>query len=581
MIRQPIITVMGHVDHGKTSLLDRIRNTRMTGKEAGGITQHIGASEVPASVINEICRDMLNRMNASIVIPGLLFIDTPGHEAFTNLRKRGGAVSDLAIVVVDITKNFEPQTYETIEILKGYKVPFIIAANKIDLITGWKNTGRASFTEALAEQQQGAVEILEAKTYEMIGSLSATGFTGERFDRVKDPSREISIIPISAKTGEGIAELLMYTAGLSQKFLGKNLEIDVNEPGRGSIIEKKEERGLGTTLDVILYDGTLKANDTVAFATPSGVKSAKIRAMLRPKPLNELRDSSSKFYYIDTASAACGIKISGSGLEEAISGSEIVSASAEEYKDELEKEIAEIFNVDKAGIILKADTIGSLEALTMLLKTINVDISKKDIGNVTKRDVLDAFAMRGVQPLGAVVLAFNVNIEMEAEAESEATKVNVIRDEVIYKLIDDYKVWVEREKALEKEGYERHVTFPGVARILPNSCFRISHPAVFGVEVVSGRIKPSYLLMKENGDMIGRIREVQDNGISKAQAVKGESVAVSIDDITFGRQVKDNELLYTFLNDESISILRYKKPELLSDEEKALLDRVYDILRAR
>jgi translation initiation factor 5B len=581
MIRQPIITVMGHVDHGKTTLLDRIRNTRMAGKEAGGITQHIGASEVPADVIREICKGMLSRMNANIVIPGLLFIDTPGHEAFTNLRKRGGAVSDLAIVVVDVTKNFEPQTYETIDILKGYKVPFIIAANKIDLITGWRATGKQSFIEALAEQQQGVAELLEAKIYELVGSLSETGFSSERFDRVKDPTREISIIPISAKTGEGMAELLMYTAGLAQRFLGKNLEIDINEPGRGSIIEKKEERGLGTTLDVILYDGTLKVNDTVAFATPSGIKQGRIRAMLKPKALSEMRDSSSKFFYIEMASAACGIKISGSGFEDALSGSEIVSTGAADYQNELAKEIAEIFEVDKAGIILKADTIGSLEALSRLLKSINVNIGKKDIGNVTKRDVLDAFAMRGVEPMGAVVLAFNVNIEQEATMESEATRITVIRDEIIYKLIDDYKVWVGNEKAIEKEGYEKYVTFPGMVKILPNSCFRISHPAVFGVEVMAGRIKPSYLLMKDNGDVIGRVREVQDNGINKAQVVKGESVAISIDDITFGRQIKDNDILYTFMNDESISVLRFKKPELLSEEERVLLDRIYDIERAK
>jgi translation initiation factor 5B len=581
MIRQPIITVMGHVDHGKTTLLDRIRNTRMAGKEAGGITQHIGASEVPAEVIKDICSSMLKRMNANIVIPGLLFIDTPGHEAFTNLRKRGGAVSDLAIVVVDITKNFEPQTYETIEILKGYKVPFIIAANKVDLITGWRNTGKPSFLEALAEQQQGVVEALEAKIYELVGSLSEVGFSSERFDRVRDAAREISIIPISAKTGEGMAELLMYTAGLAQRFLGKNLEIDVNEPGKGSIIEKKEERGLGTTLDVILYDGTLKVNDTVAFATASGVKQGRIRAMLRPKPLNEMRDASSKFYYIEMASAACGVKISGAGFEDALSGSEIVSTRSADFQSELAKELAEIFDVDKAGVILKADTIGSLEALSRLLKAINVNIGKKDIGNVTKRDVLDAFAMRGTDPTGAVVLAFNVSIEQEAAMESEATRITVIRDEIIYKLIDDYKVWIDNEKAMEKEGYERYVTFPGMVRILPNSCFRISHPAVFGVEVVAGRIKPSFLLMKENGDIIGRVREMQNNGMSKAQSVKGEEVAISIDDITFGRQVHDNEVLYTFMNDESISILKYKKPELLSEEERILLDRIYDIQRAK
>ncbi len=289
MIRQPIITVMGHVDHGKTSLLDKIRNTAIASKEAGGITQHIGASEVPVDVINNICGPLLKKMNITLTIPGLLFIDTPGHEAFTNLRRRGGSISDLAILVVDVTKQFEPQTYEAIEILKEYKTPFIVAANKIDLVTGWQKKDTYSFAESLNQQRPDVVADLEAKLYTLVGSLSEVGFSSERYDRVTDVKKEISIIPLSARTGEGVAELLMYVAGLSQRFLEKRLEIDPSEPGMGGILELKEEKGLGLTLDAILYNGTLRVNDIIAFATSSGVKTAKIRSLLRPKPLQELK----------------------------------------------------------------------------------------------------------------------------------------------------------------------------------------------------------------------------------------------------------------------------------------------------
>ncbi|MHB1830615.1 MAG: translation initiation factor IF-2 [Candidatus Micrarchaeaceae archaeon] len=579
MIRQPIITVMGHVDHGKTSLLDKIRNTAIASKEAGGITQHIGASEVPIEVVKRICGPLIKKMGVEITIPGLLFIDTPGHEAFTNLRRRGGSVSDLAILVVDITKNLEPQTYEAIDILREYKTPFIVAANKIDLMTGWRPAGTSSFLESFSKQSPGVKEELEAKLYMLVGKLSEAGFSSERFDRVTDVTKELSIIPISAKTGEGIAELLMYVAGLSQKFLGKRLDIDTGEPGVGSIIEKKEEKGLGITLDVILYNGTLSVNDTVAFATESGINTAKIRALLKPKPLQEMRESAGKFYYVDFVSAASGVKISGSGLDGALPGSLVISTKSQTYEEEISAELKEVFASDKSGVILKADTIGSIEAISRLLKSINVDISKKALGKVTKRDVLDAFSMRATDPHNAVILAFGVGIEDDAEAERQATGIDVINANIIYKLIDDYKVWIDAHRKRERELLEKALTFPGKLRILPNSCFRVSHPAVFGVEVAAGRIKPSYLLMKENGDMVGRIKEIQDNGIGKQEAKKGDSVAISISDVTFGRQIKENDILYTFIPSDEIRALKFKHEQLLTDDDKDLIEVLAEINR--
>ena len=373
MIRQPIITVMGHVDHGKTTLLDRIRSSAIASREAGGITQHIGASEVPIDVINKLCGSVIKKLGVDLTIPGLLFIDTPGHEAFTNLRRRGGSISDLAILVVDIGKSFEPQTYEAIDILKEYKTPFIVAANKIDLLTGWMRNPTYSFTESIEKQQDGVREDLDAKLYSLVGKLSELGFSSERFDRVVDVKKEVSIIPISAKTGEGIAELLMFASGLSQKFLGNRLNIEINDPGIGSIIEKKEEKGLGTTLDVILYNGTLRINDTVAFATSIGIGTAKIRALLKPKALQEMRESSSKFYYVDFASAASGVKISGSGLEDALPGSLIISTANPFYERDISAEISEVFSSDKSGIILNAFFISFLLLeITTSLSSLNL-----------------------------------------------------------------------------------------------------------------------------------------------------------------------------------------------------------------
>jgi len=581
MIRQPIIVVMGHVDHGKTSLLDKIRNTAIANKEAGGITQHIGASEVPIDVIKKICKSILSSFKINITIPGLLFIDTPGHEAFTNLRKRGGSVADLAVLVVDITKNFEPQTYEAIEILRQYKTPFIVAANKIDLITGWRPNNNESFVETIAKQQPNVASELDNRIYEIIGKLSELGFNSERFDRVKDFQREVLIIPVSAKTGEGIPELLLYATGLSQKFLEKRISIEVNGPGKGSIIEKKEEKGLGTTIDVILYDGTLKVNDTIAFATSTGIGLSKIKALLKPKPLQELRESSSKFYYIDSVSAASGVKISGTGLDDALPGSLVLSTDYPNYENEIKAEIADLFATERKGIILKADSIGTIEAVSKLLAGIGVSISKKGLGNVTKRDVLDAYAMRAIDQYSAVVLSFGVKIDEDALREAEATDITIINENVIYKIIDEYKEWLENERKKARESAEKSLIFPGMVKVIPNTCFRVSHPAIFGIEVLAGKIRPSYLLMNKNGNIIGRIREIQDNGITLQEAKKGDKVAISIDDITFGRQVKEDDILYTHVNDESERLLRQKFSDLLNNEERELLNVISEIKQKR
>jgi translation initiation factor 5B len=581
VIRQPIICVMGHVDHGKTSLLDRIRSSAIASREAGGITQHIGASEVPISVIEKVAGGVLKQFGGKISIPGLLFIDTPGHEAFTNLRRRGGSVADLAILVVDVTKSFEPQTYEAIEILKEYKTPFIVAANKIDLITGWRAQKTNSFLESLEKQDKNVAEEVDARVYQLVGKLSELGFNSERFDRVKNFRKEVIIVPVSAKTGEGIAELLVFTAGIAQKFLEIRLNIEVNGPGKGSVLEKKEEKGLGTTVDVILYSGTLKVNDTVAFASSTGVAKAKIRALLRPKPLQEMREATSKFYYVDSVAAASGVKISGVGFEDALPGSLVISTEDRNYEKEIAMQIKDVFSVDKNGIVLKADAIGSLEALSRLLSNEGVKISKKGIGNVTKRDVLDAFSMRAIDPYGAVILAFNVAIEEDASIEAEAANVNVISENIIYKIIDDYKEWLELQKKTERDAAAKSITFPCIVKVLPNRTFRISHPAIFGVDVVAGRLKPSVLLMDEHGDMIGRVRELQDNGISMQEAKKGESVAISIDGITFGRQIKDNDVLYAHINDDEERLLKLKFSYLLNDEEKDLLSEISRIKRIK
>ncbi len=580
-IRQPIICVMGHVDHGKTTLLDKIRNSSITAREAGGITQHIGASEVPLDVINKICNGV-SFSASEIKIPGLLFIDTPGHEAFTNLRRRGSSVADLAILVVDITQGFQPQTVEAINILKEYKTPFIVAANKVDLITGWRPTGLSSIAAAMKKQDRNVLDLLEAKIYELIGSLSSYGFSGELYNKVESFQKELAIVPISAKSGEGLAELLMLAVGLSQKFLEMKLNIESSGPGRGSVIEKKELKGMGTTVDVILYDGSLHVNDMVAFAKLDGsIATTKIKALLKPKPLHELVESASKFYNVDSVSAASGIKISAIGLEDAMPGTPIIEVNDSNFEKEIGSELTDVFKTDGVGIVLKADSIGSLEALSKLLASQGAKISKKGIGEVTKRDVMDAFAMNAVDPVYSVVLSFGVPVEADAEAALSASNVKHIGGNIIYKLVDDYKEYVDSIRRNRAAEILKRITMPAEVEVLPNSCFRVSHPAIFGVEVIYGAIKPGIQMVNEEGEFVGKLKGVQNDGTPLESAKKGESVAVSMDEPTFGRQVKEGQKLYARLNEFDVKMLSSELASSLSEDDKALLSKTLDLQKRK
>jgi len=580
MIRQPIIGVLGHVDHGKTTLLDRIRHTAIASKEVGGITQHIGASEVPLDVIKEICKDTQSGSVKEIKIPGLLFVDTPGHEAFTNLRRRGSSVADLAILVIDVSKGFEPQTIEAINILREYKTPFIVAANKIDLITGWRSLKTNSFAKSLASQEGFVKERLDNTLYEFVGRLSELGFNADLFSNIKDFNKSIAIVPISAKTGEGIAELLLLVAGLAQKYLEMKLTIEVKGPGRGSILEKKEERGLGVTIDVILYDGTLRVNDTIAFAAvQNSVATAKIKALLKPKPLHEMRESTSKFYYVDSVSAASGVKISAIGLDDAIPGSPLVQViKGKDYIKDISAELGEVFKEEDSGPILKADSIGSIEAISKLFAASGTKISKRGIGNVTKRDVIDAFAMNAIDPTSAIVLAFDVGAEPEAEKASLASNVRIIQSNTIYKLVEEYSNFIEEKKRQRQKELEEKLTMPAKFLLIPNMCFRVSHPAIFGIEVLEGTIKQGYAIINSIGEFVGRIKSLENEGTPLQSARRGDKVAISMDGPAYGRQVRAGETLYTMVSAEDAYLFRNKFSDNLNDNEKALLEEIISIM---
>lgn len=581
MIRQPIVSVLGHVDHGKTTLLDRIRGTTVAAREAGQITQHVGASEVPVETIKKICGPLLEKFKVSLTIPGLLFIDTPGHEAFTNLRRRGGALADLAVLVVDVKEGFMPQTLESINILKTYKTPFLLAANKIDTLPGWKPSGSPSFLESLQVQRPAVVGELEDKVYEVVGKLHELGFEAERFDRVTDFSRQVCIVPLSAKTGEGIAELLLILSGLAQRFLQKWLSVRPG-PARGTVLEVKEEVGLGKTIDVILYDGCLKQGDLFAVGGMKRVVVSTVKAILQPMPLDEIRDPEKRFRRVRSVSAAAGIKVAASNLEEAIAGAPFWGITREEEAQELWREMQtelERLRIESKidGVVLKADALGSLEALENLLASKNVPIRLADVGDVSKRDVVEAGAVGKSDPTLGVVLAFNVKVLPDAREEADRLGVSILEEKIIYRLVERLEEWrAGRREELRRRKLEG-MTLPVKLRVKPGYIFRRSGPAIVGVEILGGILKPKVPLITEDAKAVGTVREIQSEKRGLPEARRGQEVAISIEGGVVGRNLFEGSILYSDIPRNDVLMLKGELSSLLPEDASTVLEEIVGI----
>lgn len=561
-LRQPIVAVLGHVDHGKTTILDYVRGSLVAKGEAGLITQHIGASEIPIEFIKDLCGPLLKKMNVEVEIPGLLFIDTPGHEAFTTLRKRGGAIADIAVLVIDINEGIQPQTLESIRFLRDFKTPFIIALTKIDRINGWIQNKGISFLEAWNNQPKRVQDELEKKMYAIVGMLTEHGFEADRYDRVEDFRQKISIIPVSGITGEGMPDLLMMLTGLAQRFLKDRLNVTSGE-GKGTVLEVNEFKGLGTTIDVILYDGDIKNGDWLVIGI-NDIIITKIRAMLKPNPMKEMRVEK-VFLPVKEVTAASGIKIAAPDLENVIAGSPLRAVSdkrrVDEVKQEITEEVSEVeIDTENSGVMLKADTLGSLEALVKTLKEIDVPIRKADIGEVTKQDAMEMKSLP--KPY---IFAFNVKLPPDIAKVASDNNVKVFSSDVIYRLVEEYEKWEHDSAKRREDAMLAGVNRPGRFRIMPGYLFRQSKPAIVGVEVMKGILKPGNKLKKE-GKIVGEIKELQRQGDNVSESKAGEQVAVSIDGATVGRNIDEGDELDVALSAEDIKVLNKLRGRLRGDE---------------
>ena len=565
VIRQPVVSVLGHVDHGKTKLLDTIRGTSVVSREAGAITQHIGATEVPIEHIYKMCGSLIG--NKKFSVPGLLFIDTPGHHSFITLRARGGSLADLAVLVIDIREGLKPQTVESIKILKKYKTPFVVAMNKIDTFQGWMPDPWRPFVKSEKKQQEHTMEAFNERMYRIISLLASEGVPADRYDRIDDFTKTVALVPISAKEGEGIPDLLLTLIGLAQRFLESQLSQEEGL-GKGTILEIKEERGMGQTLDVILYSGVLRRGDTIALGTRGAPVITKVKAILKPRPLDEIRDPRDRFDSVKELHAAAGVKISCQNMDGVVAGAPlmVIRGPDDPALAGIKEESSVKIGTQDEGVMIKADAIGSLEALAYETDAAGIPVRKYGIGEISRRDIVDVAAC-GTQ-MNKVILGFNIELSKDAAAELETQNIKVLTNRVVYRLIEEYQEWADGTKKKQDADKRSEFSFPAKFKILPNCIFRAAKPAIVGVRVLAGRIRPNQRLIMPDGRSIGKIKSIRSGEDVIREAMQGQEVAVAIDDITIGRQACAEDVVYVDLLESAAKEMT--KMELTEDERMTL-----------
>lgn len=562
VLRAGVVCVLGHVDTGKTKILDKLRRTNVQDGEAGGITQQIGATNVPQEVIREQCKMVKNLDD--IKIPGLLIIDTPGHESFANLRDRGSSLCDIAILVIDIMHGLEPQTIESITLLKKKKTPFVIALNKIDRLYEWKSNRHKDVEDVVKSQSQNTQIEFQKRAQQAIVGMAEQGLNAALYYENPDPKTYISMIPTSAHSGEGMGNLIGMLVKLSQTMLAKRLAF--SEELQATVLEVKVIPGLGTTIDICLVNGTLKEGQTMVLAGTDGPIVTPIKALLTPQKMQDLRVKN-QYDHHKVLRAAQGVKIEAKELEKVIAGLNLIVANHPDEVDicreEIEERLSSVMNSFKTkdrGVFVQASTLGSLEALLAFLKDSKIPVASVKIGPVVKRDVMKASVMLEHEEKYTIILAFDVKIERDAQEMADNMGVKIFQADIIYHLFDRFTAYQEELKARNRDQFKSVAVFPCKMRMMPNHIFNSRDPIVAGVVVEAGIIRPGTPLCVPSKGFVhlGICAGIQRNNAEVESARKGEEVCIKIDPLPgeapkmFGRHFDETDLVVSKITRDSI-----------------------------
>ncbi|PPQ81088.1 hypothetical protein CVT25_014551 [Psilocybe cyanescens] len=590
-LRSPICCILGHVDTGKTKLLDKIRQTNVQEGEAGGITQQIGATYFPVDAIKTKTA-VLNRENQQeYKIPGLLVIDTPGHESFTNLRSRGSSLCNIAILVVDIMHGLEAQTLESLRLLRDRKTPFIVALNKIDRIYGWDPTPDGAFQESLAKQSRTVQREFEDRVAKTVVAFAEEGLNACLYYDNKNLGRNVSLVPTSAITGEGVPDMIMLLVNLTQQRMSDRLmylsELEC------TVLEVKVIEGLGTTIDVVLSNGILREGDRIVVCGLNGPIVTQVRALLTPQPLRELRIKSAYVHHKEVK-AALGVKITAPDLEKAIAGSRLLVVGPDDDEDELKEEVMSdlttLFeNIDKSGrgVCVQASTLGSLEALLDFLKSSKIPVSGINIGPVFKRDVMRSATMLEKAKELACILCFDVPVDKEAERLADEMGIRLFRADIIYHLFDAFKAYNAEITEAKRKDAAPQAVWPCRLKVIAAFCKR--DPIILGVDILDGTLRIGTPLCVVKIDPVTGKKDIIDLGkitsleinhktfdiVKKSQA--GAGVAVKIEHAVyqsakmFGRHFDEKDEILSHITRQSIDVLKTSFKADVSNEEWLLI----------
>lgn len=599
-LRCPIVVIMGHVDTGKTKLLDKIRKTNVQEGEAGGITQQIGATFFEKSTLITQTARLNETENFTFNIPGMLVIDTPGHESFTNLRSRGSSLCDVAILVVDLMHGLEQQTKESLNMLLKRGTPFVVALNKIDRCYAWKTCKDAPIREALEGQEEGTVGEFRTRATEAKIQLQELGVNSNLYWEMGDDdwtnSDFVPLVPTSAITGEGVQDILLLLCQIAQRKLWRNLMFCANL--QATVLEVKAIDGLGMTVDVLVVNGYVKEGATAIFCSLDGPVVTEIRGLLTPPPSREMRVKSDYIHH-KQVKGALGVKIIGNGLDKVMAGTPMMICGEydeeEDIKEEVMSDLSKLtnkLNTDSKGVMVQASTLGALEALLQFLREDTkppIPVSAIGIGTIHKRDVTKISIMneRGVSEY-ATILAFDVNVEREARDHAREMGVRIFTADIIYHLFDQFTRFMEELSETRREEAAAIAVFPSICRILPQHIFNQKDPIIVGIEVAEGILKigTPLCIPALEGLYIGKVTSIEMNGKQQETARKGASVAVKIENehnptLTYGRQFDSTNSLYSQVTRASIDALKTNFKDKLENEDWRLvvkLKKVFGII---
>ncbi|PHH51244.1 Eukaryotic translation initiation factor 5B [Ceratocystis fimbriata CBS 114723] len=581
-LRSPICCILGHVDTGKTKLLDKVRQTNVQEGEAGGITQQIGATYFPVEAIKQKTQ-VVNRDNSfEFKVPGLLIIDTPGHESFSNLRSRGSSLCNIAILVVDIMHGLEQQTLESMRMLRDRKTPFIVALNKIDRLYGWNKIDNNGFRDSLSQQNSSVQKEFQNRLDQTKLAFAEQGFNAELFYENRNMSKNVSLVPTSAHTGEGVPDMLKLLLQLTQDRMVDSL-MYLSEV-QATVLEVKAIEGFGMTIDVILSNGVIHEGDRIVLCGTEGAIVTNIRALLTPAPMRELRVKGS-YVHNKEIKAAMGVKISAPGLEGAIAGSRLLVVGPDDDEDDLidevESDLATLFSrveTTGRGVSVQASTLGSLEALLDFLKDCKIPVATVGIGPVYKRDIMQTGVMLEKSPDHAVMLCFDVKVDKEAQQYAEENCIKIFQADIIYHLFDSFTAHQAEMLEKKKEESKMLAVFPCVLNTV--AVFNKTTPIVIGVDVAEGQLKINTPLAAvrtgSNGQKeivgIGRVTSIERDHKQIPVCKKGQpSVAVKIEmgnhQPTYGRHLEESDKLYSLISRASIDCLKdFYRAEVTNEE---------------